>query len=84
MPTFKILLPNTPIENQKDVLGYINVASNGDDYKNYFAMSVIKNSLEPRLKVGDIVIVRKASKTQIKNGDLVVFSAKGKRKQKLM
>ena len=43
-------------------------------------MSVIKNSLEPRLQVGDIMIVRKAAKTQIKNGDLVVFSAKGKTK----
>ena len=46
-------------------------------------MSVIKTSLEPRLQVGDIMIVKKANRTQIKNGDLVVFSAKGKNKMEV-
>ena len=64
-----------PIDANEDVEGYEEITPEMADSGPHFALVVRGNSMEPRMRAGDIVIVRQQA--DVSNGDIAVVAVNG-------
>ncbi|MEE0963682.1 MAG: XRE family transcriptional regulator [Ruminococcus bromii] len=81
-PTDKRMIPvlgyvkaGLPIEAVENILDYEEISEDMARQGEYFALQIKGNSMEPRMREGDIVIVRKQN--IVNNGDIAVVLVNG-------
>ena len=75
IPVLGTVIAGYPIEAIENILDYEEISENMARQGEFFALRVKSDSMEPRIKEGDIVIVRKQD--DVDNGDLAVMLVNG-------
>lgn len=75
IPVLGTVADGIPIEAVEDILDYEEIAPELADTGEYFALRIQGDSMEPRIKDGDIVIVRMQS--DVESGEIAVVLVNG-------
>ena len=75
IPVLGTVIAGYPIEAIENILDYEEISENMARQGEFFALRVKGDSMEPRIKEGDIVIVRKQD--DVDNGDFAVMLVNG-------
>ena len=75
VPVLGHVAAGIPIEAVEDILDYEEISQTMASQGEHFALKIKGDSMEPRIKDGDVVIVRKQS--DVENGDIAVVLVNG-------
>jgi len=75
IPVLGTVAAGIPIEAIEDILDYEEITEEMASQGEYFGLQIRGNSMEPRIKEGDVVIVRRQS--DIESGDIAVVLVNG-------
>lgn len=75
IPILGRVVAGIPVESVEDVIGKIQINENLARTGNFYALEVKGNSMQPRLREGDIVIVRE--QTDVESGDVAIVCVNG-------
>ena len=75
IPVLGHVAAGIPIEAVEDILDYEEISQAMASQGEHFALKIKGDSMEPRIKDGDVVIVRKQS--DVENGDIAVVLVNG-------
>ena len=75
IPVLGRVAAGTPIEAIEDILDYEEITPEMADSGDFFALQIKGDSMEPRIKTGDVVIVRKQDDCE--SGDIAVVLVNG-------
>ena len=75
IPIFGQVIAGIPIDAVEDILGYEEISREMATHGEYFALQIKGNSMEPRMRQGDVVIVKKQS--AVESGDIAVVLVNG-------
>ncbi len=75
MPVLGHVAAGVPIQAIEDIIGEIDVFEEIVESKEYFALQIQGDSMEPRIKNGDIVIVHKQA--EVESGEVAVVLVNG-------
>lgn len=59
-----------PVTAVEDIIGYENISSELARHGEYFALEIRGDSMEPRMREGDVVIVRRQN--EVENGEIAI------------
>ena len=75
VPILGQVIAGIPIDAVEDILGYEEISREMASQGEYFALQIKGNSMEPRMRQGDVVIVKKQS--AVESGDIAVVLVNG-------
>ena len=75
VPILGQVIAGIPIDAVEDILGYEEISREMATQGEYFALQIKGNSMEPRMRQGDVVIVKKQS--AVESGDIAVVLVNG-------
>lgn len=75
IPVLGQVVAGIPIEAVEDIIDYEEITKEMASQGNYFALRIKGNSMEPRIKENDIVIVKK--QCSVESGDIAVVLVNG-------
>lgn len=75
IPVLGTVIAGYPIEAVENILDYEEISEDMARQGDFFALKVKGDSMEPRIKEGDVVIVRKQE--DVDNGDLAIMLVNG-------
>lgn len=75
IPVLGYVRAGLPIEAVENILDYEEISENMARQGEYFALKIKGDSMEPRMRQGDVVIVKK--QTVVDNGDIAVVLVNG-------
>ena len=75
IPVLGYVRAGLPIEAVENILDYEEISDNMARQGEYFALKIKGDSMEPRMRQGDVVIVKK--QTVVDNGDIAVVLVNG-------
>ena len=75
IPILGQVIAGIPIDAVEDILGYEEISREMATHGEYFALQIKGNSMEPRMRQGDVVIVKKQS--AVESGDIAVVLVNG-------
>lgn len=75
IPVLGYVRAGIPIEATEDILDYEEISEEMSRQGEYFALKIKGDSMEPRMREGDVVIVRKQN--VVNNGDIAVVLVNG-------
>lgn len=75
IPILGQVIAGIPIDAVEDILGYEEISREMASQGEYFALQIKGNSMEPRMRQGDVVIVKKQS--AVESGDIAVVLVNG-------
>lgn len=75
VPVLGKVIAGIPIEAVEEILDYEEISKDMSSQGEHFALQIKGDSMEPRMKEGDVIIVRKQS--DVDTGDIAVVSVNG-------
>jgi len=75
IPVFRRIRAEWSVQNAKEIIGYEEISEDMVRQGNFFAIKVHGDSMEPRIRDGDVVIMHKQSEAE--SGDVVAVSVCG-------